>query len=632
MSEVVQRGWSQEKIATVRGAFLDFLEKVTIDSRESGETVMTPFRSQMMFIDAIFQGLSEDKHDFTYLKARQLGLSTISYLFTIFWVFVFPATKGAVVFDTDANKEAFRTLLKRSMESLPKKYQVGVTRDHRYELVLENGSTLAYMVAGTRKSKGSGGLGRSRGLNFCHCTETSSWGDIEGVRSLQRSFAQKNPDRIFIWESTARGYNVWHDLWEEAKVDPAKVATFIGWWARDDYILDQDDPLFERYGKAPPTVDEQKKIDEVKENYGWQITQEQLAWFRHQMNPGGSLGHDDDDTDIDEIISQELPTTAEDAFVLTGSHYFPPHDLTRAMNSASAEPFKGYRYYIGEDFWALRCDAVNRNKDVMLKVWEEPDDLGVYVVAADSAFASGPTADNYCAVVLRAYADGWDQVAEFHVKNIIPYQFTWVLAHMCGVYRNARLMLEVNGPGEAVLTGFQTLKLLVQSGYMREEAEKRGVANVFSNIRNYMWRKADSLSSSGGVIHWKTSGANKETIFAQFRDSFVKGEGRIRSVEALKEMQTIVQDGTSVEAEGNKKDDRVIALCLANRAWIDGERRGLIGSNRTRDMEQMRSKLTPEDINRIFFGSIVEGHLRGKDQARQRLFARTGRERWGRRE
>lgn len=621
--------WSADKAEAFKTAVLDVIAHVKVDSKEMEQPgPITLYEAQRRFLDGVLDGLKRGVHHFVVLKARQLGLSTIVQLLTIVYMFIFPGTQGAVVFDTDANKEKFRVLLKRAMESMPRAYRVGVEKNNRSGLVLKNGSSLDYLVAGIRKGKASGGLGRSRALNFLHASECSSWGDEEGLRSLERSLAQKHPNRLFIWESTARGLNIFHDMWEEARADDlSKCAIFIGWWAKEDYSYHPGDPLFDRYGVKPPTEEERARIAEVKERYGHEVTMEQLAWFRHQSDPGATGDGGMEDTD-DGITRQELPWTEEEAWVQTGSKFFPTGVLTQASIEASKEHYKGFRYFLGDDFFATQVEQVTRPKDATLRVWEEPIDGATYVVGADPAYGSGDTADRYCAQVLRVYADGVDQVAEFCDPLLEPFQFAWVLTHLCGAYSNARFLLELNGPGEAVWTAFRELRLILTRGYMREETAARGLRNVFDNVRNYVWKRSDIISGSSNAWHFKTNQERKYQAFVKLKDCMIKREIRIRSMECLEEMRFMNTEGAgsmSIAAEGSKKDDRPMALALALQAWHDSERTMLIARGQTRAVELRRPNMTPEELVGHFTGQLAWDHL--ADRARERRLVRLGEKR-----
>ena len=251
---------------------------------------------------------------------------------------------------------------------------------------------------------------------------------------------------MFIWESTARGFNIFHDLWKEAKADDlTKKAIFIGWWAKELYTIDKDTPLFQRYGLKLPSDEEQQKIDIVRERYGHEITMEQLAWYRHEYDPDREA-YDEREHAGQDIITQELPWYEEEAFLKSGSDFFPNDRLSLAMRDVARLKCKGYNYYMSEDFLATLMEPVDNTRKAMLKVWEEPDPTAQYVIGADPAFGSNEDSDRFAAQVLRCYADGLDQVAEFTTTRIVDYQFAWALAHLCGAYGNARLLIELNRP------------------------------------------------------------------------------------------------------------------------------------------------------------------------------------------
>lgn len=595
---------------TLKAAFYDFIGHVTIDSKELGPTRVEPYFGQNLFINEVFDGLAQDIHWYVVLKARQLGLTTISILLDIFWISYFPGLQGGLVTDTEGNKEKIRTLISRILESLPAAYTIPTVSNNRNGLVLQNGSSLDYIVAGVRKN---GGLGRSRAYNFLHATECSSWGDQEGLESLQKSLAEKFPARLYIFESTARGYNMFYNMWEETKVDSiTKKGIFIGWWAKEDYSYHKnasmkERELFARYTKASLTQEEEELVDIVKRKYDFSITMEQLAWYRHHRDPAGDAELLSEESNG--IIEQELPWHEDQAFMLTGAGFFSPQSLSDAMKLALKQPFKGFRYHMGEEFTATTIESVRSAKLSQLKVWEEPDPAGVYVIGADPAYGSSDEADRYVAQVFRVYSDGMDQVAEFCYANIKTYQFTWIVAHLAGLYSNARLLIELNGPGEAVLTEFRNLKTQLNAGLITTVDEgKKDLKNVLLNVKNYLYHRADSLGS-GVALHWKTTGSNKIVIYNQFRDGFSLGQIKIRSAECLEEMKKIVQEGLSIKGEGSSKDDRPMACALATRAWIDGERNTLQTAGRTREMEAKAKDLTHQDMQQIFTSNIISSFL-----------------------
>jgi len=607
MAQVME--FNAETVASLREAFYDFASMIKIDSKETGgATPFVPYTAQKIYFDGLFDGLTNDVHWFVILKARQLGVTTGSLILDLFWISYFPGLQGAIVTDTPGNAIKIRLLLTRMMESLPKSFKIPVVSHNKDGLVLANGSSLDYLSAGTRKN---GGLGRSRAYSFLHATECSSWGDQEALESLVKALARLNPARLFVFESTARGFNLFHTMWEEAKSDDlVKKAIFIGWWAKEDYSFDpsrspKEKELFLRYGTSEPTEDEEELIEYVKENYNFTVTSAQLAWYRHEKDPNA-----DPDMLLDieggGIIEQEMPWHEEQAFMSTGITFFPPTFVNQALKESFDHKFKGYRYFTGDDFFATTIEQVRVEKLAQLKIWEEPEEGANYVIGVDPAYGASEDSDRYVIQICKVYADGVDQVAEFTSTSIRPYQFAWIVAHLCGYYNTVKLMMEINGPGEAVFTEFRHVQTLITAPQSKQVVEDLGIKNIFQNVRTYMYKRADSAFGTASAYHWKTTTANKMTIYNQLRDCFILGNLKIRSSECLREMSKIVQVGSTIQGEGSSKDDRPMALCLAVRVWTESERRIMMAQNRTRENEKLKHKVEDADLHRIFATNLID--------------------------
>lgn len=623
-------GWNAKRTAVFKEAFNDFLKHVWIDSKETGESRLVLYDAQKRFLRGVFEGLENDIHDFTILKARQLGISTVCRVLIVFWAFMHRGLRVALVYDTESNKEDARKEIELLLARLPDSHRIPTSGHNRNQLDLENGSRISYFVAGIKKSKGSGGLGRSRGINCSANTECSSWADIEGLRSYQRSLAQQYPDRLFIWESTARGFNIFYDLWEEAKADDlTKKAIFIGWWAKEIYAIEKGTPLFERYGTAEVTEDEQKKIDEVYRLYGHSVSIEQLAWYRHEYDPNKEA--DGREHAGQDILTQELPWTESDAFLLSGSQFFPADKLTEARKKASPLKVNGFNYFMTQEFTATIIEPARHSRHAWLKIWDEPDPQGVYVIGCDPAYGSSEDSFNSVAQVLRCYADGVEQVAEFCSVEPDTSQFAWAITHLCGAYANCRFLLELNGPGHAVWNEIKSLKNLIGMGYLREAAEEKNLTSIFRNVREYVWSKEDSLNKNPSAFHWETTTKRKVQIFERLKALFNTGQVIIKSTECLREMQKVVRDGDSIKGEGSSKYDRVMALALAVRAWEDGERRALTSQGRTKEIEAKRKEFTIYDLNKIWQEGVIGDFFNRSRNDRiraTRLAKRQGRWNW----
>lgn len=623
-------GWNKQRVAAFKSAFADFLKYVVIDTKDYGEMALKLYGSQRRFLTEVFEGLERDIHHFTVLKARQLGMSTIVRVLIIFWAFMHPGLRVALVYDTDKNKQDARAEIRLFLSKLPASHRIQIAKggDNRDFLQFENGSRISYLVAGIKKTASSGGLGRGLGINCCGATECSSWADVEGLRSFERSLSDRFPDRLFIFESTARGFNIFRDMWLEAQDDDlAKKAIFIGWWAHEGYAIQRESPLFDRYGEEKPTEEEAEKIEQVKRLYNVDISMEQLAWFRHEYDPNHDSGVRE--RMGQDFIQQELPWTEEEAFIQSGSKFFPVNQLTDLAKESERAPVKNYKYFMSSDFLNTLLDEVKISRNATLRVWEEPDPTGVYCIGADPAYGSSEDADRHCAQVIRCYADGVDQVAEFCSPDGPPYQFCWVIAHLCGAYSNARLLLELNGPGNAVWGEFRTLETMMRVGEMHKIAEERGLGNIFENVKHYLWKRTDALNQNPTAFHFETSTKRKIMIFERLRDFVHAKQIKVRSMECIEEMRRIVRDGDSIKGEGIEKDDRVMALALAVHAWESSERKRMIMEMRSRENEAKRKQLTHQDVYEIFNTSLMQNFFHERRRATIRAnLAMRGRSRY----
>lgn len=633
-------GWNKEKVQIFEQEFLNFLQYVQVNSKDLGKIILGEhvYRAQQRLLDGIFSGLSQDKHDFKVLKSRQLGISTLSRALTLFWIGIHDGLNGFMVFDTDGNKERARTELTVMLENLPKSLHFpGIVVNNRTMLQLENDSICNFASAGVRAGKTSGVLGRSAGVNFVHASEMCSWDNTEGLTAFENSLSDQYPDRLYLWESTARGYNQWHKMWREAKADTShQVPIFIGWWAKDTQFISREHPDFLRYGMQPPSDKELQKIREVRDRYGWEVTAEQLAWIRWKMDP---LAEPDGDADAefegDVLEIQEQPWTEEEAFQVTGATFFDPGSLTDQENNHVSNKFKTYSYGTGIEFAESSIYPAPNARSVQLKVWEEPENDAVYVIAADPAFGANENNDRSAIQVLRCYADGMDQVAEYAWPLVNTRQFAWVIASLLGHYSTVGgngkatvyFILEINGPGEAVMNELRSLKHQIQVGYQPKPIDEKGLRNIFFNVREYIYNRSDSMGA-GHNWHFKTTAQLKVAVMERLRDFTANGMLRLRSHDTIEEMKTIQREGDSIEASQNNKDDRVISLALGVRCWEERARKEMVTFRRTRAQEEAKKRLTIKDQITMFNQTQLDSFFKAKAGARQAQLAMMRRAQW----
>jgi len=561
--------------------FYNFCKQLKIETKEQGLRKMDNLLGTQKYVmSEIAKGLEEDVHFFTILKGRQLGITTISLALDLYWHFINPGLQGTLTTDTEENRDMFRSTLSMYMEGLPKEYKIPVIAHNRTQMSLKNRSRLFYQVAGTR-SKGT--LGRGKAITFLHGTETSSWGDEEGLASLLASLAETNPMRMYIFESTARGFNMFHDMYTTSKRARTQRAIFCGWWRNELYSLDPEGQTYKVYWDGRLTGEEKEWVRDIKKLYGVEINSRQIAWWRWKLLEG---------IKDDSLMYQEFPPTEDYAFVMTGTSYFSNARCTDAAKIAKKTTCDYYRYSFGANFQDTNV-LKSTERLASLKVWEEPLDTAYYVIGADPAYGSSDWADRFCIQVYRAYSDGLEQVAAFATSEMNTYQFAWVIAHLAGAYKNSTLNLEVNGPGQAVINELRNLKRLAAN---MGNSMGASLMNVYASMTNYIWRKNDSLGGMSSSMGWLTTSATKERMLSYMKDYFERSMMDILDMDTIEEMKTVVRDGGAIEASGRNKDDRVIASALAAAAFAEQVQPQLIGRKISRIVSKVEQNFTSEQL------------------------------------
>jgi hypothetical protein len=535
--------------------FYRFCRELKVETKELGIQRLGQrlLGSQTYVMEEIAKGLNQGTHFFVILKGRQLGITTISLALDLYWHFKNPGFQGTLTTDTEENRDQFRTTLAMYMDGLPPEFKIPLMTHNRNQMVLKNRSRLFYQVAGLR-AKGS--LGRGKGITYLHGTETSSWGDEEGLASLLASLAEKNPNRLYLFESTARGFNMWHDMWQVAKKARTQKAIFCGWWRNELYAADPKSDVYRVYWDGKLSPEEKEWTREVKKLYQVEVNTRQIAWWRWKLNEG---------LKDEALMYQEFPPTEDYAFIMTGSSFFSHTRCTDQAKVAKKLLPRYYRFSMGQYFEDTEL-IQSTERMATLTLWEEPIDNAYYVIGADPAYGSSDWADRFCIQIYRAYADGLDQVAEFATSEINTYQFAWIICYLAGAYKNSTLNLEVNGPGQAVINEMRNLRRQAQT---MEPKKARQLDDVLSHMQHYLWRRNDSLGGVSNSLGYLTTHSSKERMLNYFKDYFERGMMNVYSMDLLEEMKSVVRDQGSIAAYGRNKDDRVIATALACVAYAE---------------------------------------------------------------
>ena len=596
--------------------FLEFIKYIRINSKEVSaiDKLGAPFElwpSQKLALDTIVHGMERGIHTFMFGKARQQGISTFFEVLDIFWLATHPGMMGAYVIDKEKNLPAIRDKIKRYFSSFPPGFfgrSFKIENDNKEMMNFSNGSRLDFLTAGVGKKETHWGEGK--GYSSAHLTEVAKYGNAAGLASFRATLSESNPDRLFIYESTSNGLNHWRSQWEEFGDDEfRKIRTFIGWWGNPYNIIKKGTPAYSVFGVAEADQVEQELIDKVKNDYDFKISKEQLAWYRQEHRSSTDLA----------ALHQNYPFTIEQSFVATGYSFFQMGILQDELERCRKIPYKGYKYIMGNDFWSVVCECIfdeNRKDEITLRVWEEPDDDATYAIGLDPAHGRDEHNDRHAICVMRCFGDKMVQVAEYADNETGTRQAAWVLAHLAGAYKKCVVNVEAApGPGGVIMNELENLRerMRIDAKFDNVEGKNENWADFLNTARWYLYKKPDHFAP-GYVKGWDSNWKTKVQIMEQLRDKFVTNCIIIRSKPLVEEMMDVVRDGDSIGAPESAKDDRVIALALCNRAWIDSLMMPLLSQGDIYEVYEKEQNGEPVDKGVKLMNNIVSNFFKNAEE------------------
>lgn len=554
-SRLKRQCWDAIKHRSLAIEFLTFCKTLKINSKDKGVIVFHPdtwFGSQWLFLKELILGLDDNVHEFIFLKGRQEGITTVSIAWDLFYCFKIPNLQGTLVSSDWEVAANLRLILLDFYESLPGGARYRKVRSNPSLVKFSNKSTMEYFYTKSRQSK-KGNMGTSTSHNFGHFSELAYFSNIEDFNNFKATLTEEYEHRLYIYESTANGYNHFYELWENAKESPTKKAVFLGWWTKETYVLldvrDKDKYCY-AVNKA-----EEAQLKLVKDMYDFDISMEQLGWWRKKLNEdvinntGGQSKED--------VMLEKYPYTEFDAFRLSGKSFF-----NVKMSNASKDIWTPLRRL--EPVFTRKPEEtlLSEHSGGKIKIWEEYDPNLTYILGADPAYGSSGDSDNAVIEIYKAFRDRLIQVAEYADNLVDQYHFSWLLLILQGMY-NANSIIEVNGGGKTILR---------QIDYFRQEIRdtryepENPIAGYAKRMREYLYKRPDSLSGMG-VRQWLTTSNTKDDLMFQFHGAVENGEIEIRSFELTKEMEMVSIQGGTIGAQSGHHDDRVLGSAFCCEHW-----------------------------------------------------------------
>jgi len=516
-------------------------------------------------LDEVSRGLEEDIHEFLFLKGRQIGETTKNDAFRIYWPQVNAGTQGMFVSNSDENRDYRRDVCLEMLNTLPPEYRLPVRVNNRNLLAWPhpNGSRLMFEAAGARDTSD---LGRSRGLNFLDADEIGLWRSAKDVEALRASLSRRNPQRLYLWNGTAQGFNVLHDLYLQCEKSVTMRLVFLAWYHHHLYRVEEGTTIWNAYS-GRLTSEERLWMREVKRRFSVDLEPEQMVWYRYCL--------DDICLGDETMRAQEFPCLPEEAFQSFGDKFFAQGTIRKLHVAAKSSPKPtGYLYEPGQHFDETKATPCSPAKANLL-VWHEPENDGAYIVAGHAWGSSSPDAQHWVAEVFRAWPDQMQQVAEYSSETGTTYGFAWLLLYLAGAYRTRHalpwIINETEGPGKQVT---REIRSFLETGYgLSPDARKAGLQDVYGCFRYYFWSRPDNMGAKAAPIDIEVHGTYRPYVLHALADTVVRGKMGICSPRLIDSLAALRRgetgDADEIGGGGGASDAHAMTAAMAVRCWQD---------------------------------------------------------------
>lgn len=458
------------------------------------------------------------------LKARQLGISTITEALLFTLCFVYDNYKALVIAHEIPASQNLLAMTQRYWDTFQFAPMFSTRYAGKNQLMWnETGSSLSVATAGNKA------VGRSATIHGVHASEVAFWPDPEVAMLGLRQTIPSTPGTVIVLESTANGMgNYFHKTWLEAEAGESEYEPlFFPWHRHPEYTGSA-------IGVPVGSLGELDEDEQVLRDMG--ISDDRLVWRRwaiRDLCQGDVLK-----------FKQEFPATPAEAFIASGTNVFPHAELTAAY-----EPEPGARGLLHESAAGVEFKP---SSDGPLTVWRAPSpdaDHGQYFVAGDPTHST--RGDFAVAQVINRRT--LEQVAEWRGR-IDPVSFADILFLLGKYYNTAELTTEIEGPGYA------TIGALLAKNYPR----------VYNKARP----DATPGKMSQDFYGWSTTMQSKQLAIGWLLRVIVDGSLIIHSSTLFNEMKSYVTldsggYGPASEVRGSGGggpkgyDDTVMAMAMA---------------------------------------------------------------------
>lgn len=435
------------------------------------------------------------------LKARQQGISTYT-AGRVFWkTFYTPHTRSVVIAHDSATSDALFTMSKNFIDRMSDDFKPELVRSNAKEVKFShNDSGYRLYTAGSPEA------GRGTTPTILHCSECAFWQNDDKILAGLFQGVSSSDGTEIILESTANGATgAFYRMWKAAeRGENDYVPIFLPWFMTKEYTMNPPDN-FER------TIEE----DEIAKEFG--LNDSQLWWRRMKIGEGG-----------ESKFRQEYPSTAEEAFVVSGKNVFNVEKLNKLDTKA---PIALREFNTSLSSW-------EDHREGNLSIWKSPGFDEKFIIGADVSLGVGQ--DYSAAVVLNSKRQ---IVALYRDNHVDPAVFGRDLFYLGRYFNNALLAVESNSMGVSTLQKLKEMKYV----------------NLY-----YQTQIANLTDEDGVRLGFRTTSASKPAIISNLKNWIDNDEVAIWSTDVVNELRDYVSDDKGkTNASKGSTDDSVMALAIA---------------------------------------------------------------------
>lgn len=410
------------------------------------------------------------------LKARRHGISTDIQLNHLNFALTNNDVNCLTIANTVGNAQKLFKKVSYAFSNLPEELQ------QIYKPDLENTGEIQFKLnkANIRVATS----GRSDTIHRLHISEFSHMPKKQKEEVLTGSMEAVPVDGYVALETTAKGYDEFHELYMQAKKGKnGWNPIFLPWFINP---LNQLEPVEPDWKNSYRILSKQfELIPDIQERFN--LTDNQFYWYYSKGK------------DLRRLLKQEYPTVDEEAFMSTSSAVF---DLFTLQSIQPQAPLLEY-------------------SDTELSVWEPPLPEHKYIIGVDT---SEGNANGDFSVIAILDIDTGKQVARYR-NRIKDYLLAKEIFDLASLYNQAYVVIERNNHGHSVINS-----LLNEYNYRRQYRTEDGKFGFLTTSKT----KVDMLLGTNGLEKAIFEGdiiVNDEIFLHEARSFEVKDSGEMGASE-----------------------------------------------------------------------------------------------------